>query len=136
MSEDFIIDKITDYFRAGKEAVSLIQASIQLMPKGSERDKAEAEIARAERALQLSEVSAAKSLGYLLCQCKFPPEIMLSVGRHAEHDKEIFKCQSCAKQEPSEEHFRKLDRLKAHNEGRRTTWVDSRPFAASSRARV
>lgn len=40
-------------------------------------DHLEQEIAKAERLLKASEAAAAKAMGYRLCRCTFPPQIML-----------------------------------------------------------
>lgn len=126
MPQDSFIDQFSDYVQAGKETISLLQAAVGLMPKGDNRDRAEVEIARAERALRMSEARAAQSLGYKLCQCTLPPQIMLSKGLHPVHDNEIFECPKCKKQDPSEHRFQQLDRLKAHNESRGPSWANAR----------
>ena len=84
-----------------------------MLPKGDKRDKAELEIAAAERSLKLSEAVAARSLGYKLCQCEFPPNIMLSAGYHPRHDKEIYKCPKCDNQVPTKAYFEKRDKFSA-----------------------
>ena len=127
MSQDPFIDQFSDYVRAGKETISLLQAAVGLMPKGDNRAKVEVEIARAERALQMSEANAAQSLGYKLCQCTLPPQIMLSKGYHDVHNVELFVCPQCNKQHPSEHKIRQYDDAKAHREARRgSSWVDVR----------
>ena len=82
-------------------------------------------IEKAEKALRASEAELAKALGYKLCQCTFPPQIMLSKGHHAEQGMEIFKCEKCGKQEPSEHMIAQHAKVSAHNQGRRS-WTDAR----------
>jgi hypothetical protein len=48
-----------------------------LWPKGKERDQIESKVADAEKQLKLAESQIASSLGFRLCQCAFPPEVML-----------------------------------------------------------
>jgi hypothetical protein len=60
-----------------KMAIDLVRAGVGLLPKGPERDEAEAQVVQAEEALQRSEATVAKELGYHLCKCTFPPQIML-----------------------------------------------------------
>jgi hypothetical protein len=47
------------------------------LPKSEKSKQAGQQIEEAEKALQLSEAELAKVLGYRLCSCTFPPEIML-----------------------------------------------------------
>lgn len=110
----FNIDDINDYLTAGKSAVALIKSTIGLLPKGSERDKAEEDIARAEKALEVSRAAAAKALGYRLCQCTFPPQIMLWREQEDAH--------VC----PNPECGRRDERPKANPIGGRGSLVDAR----------
>lgn len=127
MPQDSFIDQFSDYLRAGKETIVLLQAAVGLMPKGEDRTKVEAEIERAEHALKMSEARAAQSLGYKLCQCTLPPQIMLSKGYHDVHNVELFVCPQCDKQHPSQHQIRQYDKVKVHNEGLRgQSWVDAR----------
>jgi hypothetical protein len=70
-------EEITAWIAAGKGAIDLIRSSLQVMPKGPKKDELEAQVRRAEEALQASNVQLAKALGYKLCRCTFPPQIML-----------------------------------------------------------
>jgi hypothetical protein len=65
------------YFTAAKSALDIIKGIRSELPRGVEADKAQQKINEAESALKNSEAELAKSLGFRLCQCKFPPEIML-----------------------------------------------------------
>jgi len=116
---------IFEFLQNGKHVLDILRGIKDLLPAGAEADKAQEQINQAERALAASEAELAKALGYKLCQCTFPPQIMLSVGRHAEHDNEIFKCPKCEKQEPSERYFQQQGRITAHNHGG-PSWVNSR----------
>lgn len=70
-------DDINQYLVIGKNALDIAKGLIGLLPKGPESEKAASEILRAEEALTTSEAQLAKALGYRLCQCTFPPQIML-----------------------------------------------------------
>lgn len=65
------------YISAAKSALDIIKAIRSELPKGAEADKAQQRIEEAESALQNSKAELAKSLGFKLCQCTFPPQIML-----------------------------------------------------------
>ena len=107
-------NEISEYIRASKGVLDIFKTLGGLFPKGPDSEKANQQLEQAEKALRASEVQLAKALDYHLCQCTFPPQIMLSVGRHPDHDDKIFKCPKCDNQEPSEYHFRQLDELKEH----------------------
>jgi hypothetical protein len=68
---------ISEYIRASKDALDLVKAAVGFLPKGREKEEAESKIKDAEEALRRSDVQLAKKLGMHLCQCTFPPQIML-----------------------------------------------------------
>jgi hypothetical protein len=59
-----------------KIALDLVRGTIGLIPKSEDRQKVEASIAQAEETLARADAALAKELGYQLCQCTFPPQIM------------------------------------------------------------
>jgi hypothetical protein len=65
------------YLTAAKTALDIIKGVRSQLPKGPEADKAQQQIEKAEAALKTSEAELAKSLGFQLCKCSFPPPIML-----------------------------------------------------------
>jgi hypothetical protein len=66
-----------EYFAAAKTVLDLFKAVKDDLPKGEQADKAQKQIEKAEAALKNSEAEFAKSVGYRLCRCTFPPQIML-----------------------------------------------------------
>jgi hypothetical protein len=104
---------VESYIQASKGVLDIAKTMIGMLPKGQQHDDAEVRLEQAHKALRAAEVQLAKSLGYHLCQCTFPPQIMLSKGRHPEHNEEIFTCGNCNKQNPSEGHFRAIDKMRA-----------------------
>jgi len=70
---------------------------------------------KAGTAAKIAEAQVAKALGYSLCQCTFPPQIMLSIGRHPT-GRERFECPGCHKKEPSDHFFEALEQQEAHAE--------------------
>jgi hypothetical protein len=65
------------YLTAAKTALDIIKGIRSELPKGPAADKFEQQIEQAESALKISEAELAKNLGFKLCQCRFPPPIML-----------------------------------------------------------
>ena len=68
---------LSEYIRVSKDALDLIKAAIPLLPKGPKREEAEQKIAAAEGMLKGSDAKLARDLGMKLCDCTFPPQIML-----------------------------------------------------------
>jgi hypothetical protein len=67
----------TAYLTAAKTALDIFKGIRSELPQGPKADDAQRQIERAEQALKLSEAELAKALGYKLCECTFPPQIML-----------------------------------------------------------
>jgi hypothetical protein len=65
------------YLTAAKTALDIIKGIRSELPKGPRADEAQRQIEKAESALKISEAELAKTLGFKLCRCKFPPTIML-----------------------------------------------------------
>lgn len=84
---DFDPKNLAEWFIAGKSATELLRSAWELLPKGSDKDAILKKIADAEEALARSEGKLAKELGYKLCLCTFPPQIM--------HWKEAQKADVC-----------------------------------------
>lgn len=84
-----------------KDAITVAKGAKDLLPSGKEKDAVEKSLDAAERATRLAEAQIAQALGYHLCQCTFPPQIMLSKGYH--RDSERFECPRCGKGWPPPE---------------------------------
>jgi hypothetical protein len=64
-------------FTAAKSALDIIKRIRAELPKGPAADTAQQKIDEAESALKNSKAELTESFDFRLCQCKFPPEIML-----------------------------------------------------------
>jgi hypothetical protein len=60
-----------------KNSVELMKSAASLLPRGEKRAEIEGKITVAEEALKRSDVKLARDLGLKLCDCTFPPQIML-----------------------------------------------------------
>ena len=69
------------------------------MPDSKNKDVISQSLDNADKAIKLAEVQVAQALGYQLCMCTFPPQIMLSKGykEHNYHNEEEFICSNCGK---------------------------------------
>ena len=70
------------------KAIGLAKDAKDLLPGGDKKSSVEKTLDEAERASKLAEAQLAKALGYELCECTFPPQIMLRVG-------EEIQCPNC-----------------------------------------
>lgn len=86
-------------FQLFKEALGWAKKAKDTLPDGDQKSSLGESIEQAERAGQLAEAQIAKALGYHLCQCTFPPRIMLSIG-YDQHQQEQFRCPQCNKTIP------------------------------------
>jgi hypothetical protein len=77
------------------EAVGLVKKTQDLLPDSVEKEAIVSSLAEANKASKLAEAQIAQALGYKLCQCTFPPQVMLSVGY--KENIEEFKCTGCNK---------------------------------------
>jgi hypothetical protein len=113
---DDSLSSFRDFIDAGRATITLLRdlhGAMSSNRRDSSTSAQDQQIARqietAETTLERTRAQLAQSLGYKLCQCAFPPKIMLSKGRHPRHDDEIFQCDACGKQEPSEGDFQRKD---------------------------
>ena len=70
-----------------KNALGLFLTAIQLareakkgLPEGPEKKSVEQSLEAAERSSKLAQAQIAQALGYELCKCTFPPQIMLKTA--------------------------------------------------------
>jgi hypothetical protein len=86
-------------FDALRSAMGLLKDAKELLPPGDQREVAITQaLATAESTSQMAQAEIAKALGYELCKCEFPPNIMLTVGRHNErsgHSGPVYECPKC-----------------------------------------
>ena len=68
---------IQGWLGAAKDTLGLLKSATALLPKGEKRAEIEGRIGAAEEALKRSDVNLAHELGLKLCDCTFPPQIML-----------------------------------------------------------
>lgn len=85
----FDIQPFQNYIASANGVIALIKSVTGMLPKG-EKPAVEEKLKEAEGALALANAQLAQSLNYQLCQCSFPPSIML--WRHGER---AFVCDAC-----------------------------------------
>jgi hypothetical protein len=96
-------------------AIALPKEATALTSDGTAKKAATKDLEAADHSARVAEAEIAKAMGYQLCQRTFPPQIMLSEGRHPLSGEEVFRCSRCKKQEPSEQHFNSLSSINEYN---------------------
>jgi len=85
-------------FDALRSAMGLLKDAKELLPSGDQRHQAISQaLATAESSSKIAEAEIAKSLGFELCKCEFPPTPMLTVGELNGRPKTgpVFECPKC-----------------------------------------
>ena len=72
-----MIEEISLILNAAKSLLGILKEGKEFIPEGKEKESIEKAIIKAEKDLAIAESSTAKELGYDLCKCTFPPQIML-----------------------------------------------------------
>jgi hypothetical protein len=86
--EDFMtVPDWLNWLTAAKTTMEIFKGIKSELPQGQKADEAERQIEKAEVSLRSSEIELAKAVGYNLCQCTWPPQVML----WREQDK-VFRC--------------------------------------------
>lgn len=106
------LELIRQFFGAAKGTVDLYKALTEVLPDSESAERLSKGIETAENALRVSEAQLAQAFGYKLCQCTFPPQIMLSVGHHETYGEELFECSGCGKRLPTEMQMEEAERNK------------------------
>lgn len=81
-----------------KTAIGIAKDAKDLLPDSAQKTTLTSSLSAAERTTAIAEAQIAKGLGYHLCQCTFPPQVMLSKGY--ETHQEVFVCPKYNKKWP------------------------------------
>lgn len=95
------LKSLSDMFALIRSGVGALKDLMSLVPAG-ERKAAEEALVKADVAIRTAEAKLAKDLGYELCRCTWPPQIMTRVdagrmmgGGRQTHRNETWKCPQC-----------------------------------------
>lgn len=95
------IGEILSAISAFKGVIDIWDKLKEKLPESPEKDELVQKLGEAQKAAQIAEANAAKELGYRMCQCTWPPQIMLSIGYGNEGSHEYFRCPGCQKEWPN-----------------------------------
>jgi predicted RNA-binding Zn-ribbon protein involved in translation (DUF1610 family) len=84
------IESLKAALQLGGQALSLLKSARDLLPKSPQKEAISQKLEEAEKAFRIAEAKAAQELGYPLCKCTWPPQIMLAMKK-----KLHFKCPEC-----------------------------------------
>jgi hypothetical protein len=76
LERNMAVSEWTEYLRAARAVLSLLDQIRTQLPS-EEQSLLRDRIAIAETALKTTEAELAKRLGYRICRCTFPPQVML-----------------------------------------------------------
>src|SRR5215469_4963078 len=99
-----------------RSVLELFKDARDAIPDGTLKAAITESLERADREISLGEVQSAQVLGYHLCHCTFPPQIMLGVGLNT-RGQERFQCPRCKKLEPSDQPTAKTETVIRYNAG-------------------
>jgi predicted RNA-binding Zn-ribbon protein involved in translation (DUF1610 family) len=92
-----ILEAFTKGLTTLKEAIALVHSANDQLPAGKPRSAIQQKIEEAERAIQLGHATMGQSLGFQLCHCTWPPQVMTSSDYSEETRVEQFTCPNCGK---------------------------------------
>jgi len=84
------IEALINGLSLATQAINLIKQIKDLLPSSPQKEIATQTLENAENSFKVAEAQIAVELGYHLCQCKWPPEIMLKIPKTNQ-----FICKDC-----------------------------------------
>jgi len=80
-------------FSLCKEVIDLLKKAKEIIPNGIEKKTIDSKIEEAEKSFKIAESKLAQELGYQLCRCTWPPQIMICI-EHEEYGDKV-QCPNC-----------------------------------------
>ena len=93
-----IVEAYTKGMKGVECALDGLKAARDKLPEGEEKETVVKKIEEVEHAILLAKAEMGESLGYALCQCTWPPQVMVPVPPSGEGPRELLKCPNCGKQ--------------------------------------
>lgn len=72
-----------------KQGLDILQGIKDLMPESKDKERASTLLEQADHSFRIAEAQAAQQLGYMLCQCTWPPQICVGTSQTG------FRCPQC-----------------------------------------
>ena len=94
--------KIVEAYTKGMAAVECALEGLKTekdkLPDGEVKETVVKKIEEVEHAILHAKAEMGESLGYAMCQCTWPPHVMVPVGSSGETERALLKCPNCGKQ--------------------------------------
>jgi predicted RNA-binding Zn-ribbon protein involved in translation (DUF1610 family) len=92
-----VLEAFTKGLTLLKEAIGLVHSANDQLPAGEPQKAIQQKVEEAERLIQVGHATVGQSLGFQLCHCTWPPQVMASSGYSEETQVEQFTCPNCGK---------------------------------------
>ncbi|HYL31983.1 MAG TPA: hypothetical protein VEU53_02390 [Stellaceae bacterium] len=99
-----------------RSVLELFKDAKESLPDSTLKASITESLGRADRGIRLGEAQIAQVLGYHLCQCTYPPQIMFGVGLTTLGD-ERFQCPRCKKLKPPDRAVTGKEAMSRYNDG-------------------
>ena len=92
-----VLEAFTKGLTTLKEAIGLVHSANDQLPAGEPQKAIQQKVEEAERLIQVGHAAVRQSLGFQMCHCTWPPQMMASTGYTQETQVEKFTCPNCGK---------------------------------------
>jgi hypothetical protein len=75
-----VLEAFTKGLTLLKEAIGLVHSAKDQLPPGESQKAIQQKVEEAERMIQVGHATVGQSLGFQLCHCTWPPQVMASSG--------------------------------------------------------
>lgn len=93
-----IVEAYTEGMKGVECALDGLKAARDKLPAGEDKDTVVKKIEEVEHAILHAKAEMGGSLGYALCQCTWPAQVMVPVGSSGDGARDLLKCPNCGKQ--------------------------------------
>jgi len=83
------IAAFTTALALAKQGMDILRGIRDLMPDSKEKEHASKLLDQADHSFRIAEAQAAQQLGYMICQCTWPPQICVGTSQNG------FRCPKC-----------------------------------------
>ncbi len=90
-----VLEAFTKGLTVLKEAIVLVHSANDQLPPGESHQSIQQKVEEAERLIQVGHAAVGQSLGFQLCHCTWPPQVMASTGYTEKTQTEQFTCSNC-----------------------------------------
>ena len=93
-----IVEAYTKGMTAVQGALEGLKTAKDKLPKGEDRETVVKKIEEVEHAILHAKAEMGESLGYVLCPCTWPAQVMAPVDPSGKGPRDLLKCPNCGKQ--------------------------------------